>query len=95
MARPLNVTGLQGMAYDVSRLVPGANWHLRFQSCHPEVLNSKPSGLDLKCAQNFNLSNIEDYFVLLGSVYKEFPDIPPQHIWNMDEKSIQMGGGRK
>ena len=25
----------------------------------------------------------------------ENPNLPPEHIWNMDEKGIQLGGGRK
>jgi hypothetical protein len=26
---------------------------------------------------------------------KDFDGIPPEHQWNMDEKGVQLGGGRK
>jgi len=28
-------------------------------------------------------------------IYNAYPDFPPQHIWNMDEKGLQLGGGQK
>lgn len=52
--------------------------------------------LDLKHANNFNKAVISDYFNKLEAFHARFPGgIPPEHIWNMDEKGIQMGGGWK
>ncbi|KAJ3817392.1 hypothetical protein F5880DRAFT_1448725, partial [Lentinula raphanica] len=45
-------------------------------------------------AQAFNSHTVNAYFEKLGEVLKE-RDIPWEHIYNMDEKGVQMGGGRK
>jgi len=29
------------------------------------------------------------------SLEEKYGDIPPDHVWNMDEKGNQLGGGRK
>jgi hypothetical protein len=75
---------------------PGKNWHQRFIRRHPTLALRKASGLDPTRAKNFNLAVITDYF---EQRQKELLDvygpIPPEHEWNMDEKGIQMGGGRK
>jgi hypothetical protein len=79
----------------LSGTIPGKNWHRRFEQRHLELSSSKPSNLDPKRAQNFNSTNVAGYFDLLKSVYDSFPTLPPEHIWNMDEKGLQLGGGRK
>ena len=56
---------------------------------------SRPGGLDPKRAQNFNPSNVAGFYELLKAVYDVYPNFLPQHIWNMDEKGLQLGGGRK
>jgi hypothetical protein len=94
-AKPLDPTELRSFAYDMAGVVPGKNWHLRFEARHPALTLSKPSALDPKRAQNFNLANITGYFELIQQVKTSYPTLPPEHIWNMDEKGIQLGGGRK
>jgi hypothetical protein len=37
---------------------------------------------------------VDEYFVLLEDYIKEY-GIPPENIWNMYEKGVQLGGGRK
>jgi hypothetical protein len=52
--------------------------------------------LNPKCMKNFNQTVINDYFDQMEHLYARFPgEIPPQHIWNMDKKGIQMDGSRK
>lgn len=47
-------------------------------------------------ANNFNEATINDYFNKLEELEACFiGGIPPEHKWNMDEKGVQMGGGRK
>jgi hypothetical protein len=75
--------------------VPGKNWHHRFEERHPEITRSRTSNLDLKRAEHFNKENVNHFFDLLQQVMDEHPNLPPEHIWNMDEKGIQLGGGRK
>jgi len=75
--------------------VLGKKWIYHLQRCYNELHLSKPSNLDLKRAQNFNPTNVGGYFKLLKDLYSTYPNLPPEHIWNMDEKGIQFGGGRK
>ncbi|EGO19041.1 hypothetical protein SERLADRAFT_411938 [Serpula lacrymans var. lacrymans S7.9] len=51
--------------------------------------------LDPKRAKNFNWTVVADYFAQQKQLNDMYGGIPPEHDWNMDEKGIQMGGGRK
>ena len=56
----------------------------------------KPTKLDPKQAKHFNKAIINDYFDKLEELYSRYPSgIPLEHVWNMDEKGVQMGGGQK
>ncbi len=75
---------------------PGKNWHARFFKRFPELQPLKGTKLDLKHVKNFNEAVIKDYFDQIECLHAWFPSgIPPQHIWNMDKKGIQMGGSWK
>ena len=75
---------------------PGKRWHKKFFEQFPELWPLRAMKLDPKCTKNFNEAVIHDYFNKMEDLYARFPGgIPPQHIWNMDEKGIQMGGGQK
>ena len=73
---------------------PGKTWAYQFLARHLMIKLGKPSGLDPKRAQAFNKPTVERHFTLLESVIKE-NEIPPENIYNMDEKGVQRGGGRK
>jgi hypothetical protein len=73
----------------------GKNWHYRFSKRHPNLMLSKPTGLDPKRAKNFNKNVVDDYFEKQAQIDEKYDGIPPQNKWNADEKGIQMGGGRK
>jgi len=94
-AKPYDRHAIQGLAFELSGAVPGKNWLRRFESRHPELRTSRPGNLDPKRAQNFNATNVAGFFDLLKTVFDAHPELPPQHIWNMDEKGLQLGGGRK
>jgi hypothetical protein len=74
--------------------LPGRTWIWRFLKRHPEIKLRKPSGLDPKRAQAFNYPTVKDHFEKLTKVMKE-NNIPWENVYNMDEKGIQLGGGRK
>lgn len=95
VAKPLDKEGIYSLVFDMSGVVPGSNWIQRFEKRHPEIRASRPGNLDPKRAQNFNPTNIRHFYRLLKDVYNAFPNLPPEHIWNMDEKGVQFGGGRK
>ena len=72
----------------------GTTWVCIFLSRHPELVLGKPSGLDPKRAQAFNRPTVKTHFELLDAIIKKH-GIPPENIYNMDEKGVQRGGGRK
>ena len=95
--------GLPFSRKDIEAKVPaicgktvGKTWYERFLPRHLEIIAAKAARLDPKRASNFNAAVISDYFDKLEALNARFSGgIPPQHIWNMDEKGIQMGGGQK
>jgi hypothetical protein len=74
--------------------LPGINWAYAFLLRHPELKLKRLTGLDPKRAQNFNPTVVSNHFTKLGKLIQE-KDIPWENIYNMDEKGIQLGGGRK
>jgi hypothetical protein len=73
---------------------PGQTWIHSSLSHHPEVVLGKPSSLDPKRVQAFNCPTITCHFDLLEAIIEKY-DIPTENIYNMDEKGVQWGGGRK
>ena len=74
--------------------LPAKNWVYSFIERNPELKLKRPSGLDPKRAQNFNPSVVKHHFELLRD-FLNAHNIPWENIYNMDEKGIQLGGGRK
>ncbi|KAH9913220.1 hypothetical protein B0H21DRAFT_713963 [Amylocystis lapponica] len=89
------VCDVKARVFTLTGKTPGKNWHWKFEKRHLSLIRAKPTGLDPKRAQNFNKSNVMDFFGKLKELSDSFDGIPPQNLWNMDEKGIQMGGGRK
>ncbi|KIL58860.1 hypothetical protein M378DRAFT_85848, partial [Amanita muscaria Koide BX008] len=95
-ATPLRVTDLRSIASDICGAVPGDKWARGFLKRHKDTLiKHTPCNLDPKRARNFNKTVVTDYFNLRRDVEERYGPIPPEHHYNMDEKGIQMGGGRK
>src|SRR6266704_6813228 len=93
---PYSGADLCAKAAAISGKKVGNKWKLNFEKHHPQLHTTKPVRLDPKHAKNFNQAVIDDYFDQLEELHSRYPGgIPPEHIWNMDEKGIQMGGGRK
>ncbi|KAF8598087.1 hypothetical protein BDV93DRAFT_396515, partial [Ceratobasidium sp. AG-I] len=42
----------------------------------------------------FNKPTVDRHFKLFESVMREL-EVPPENVYNMDEKGVQLGGGRK
>jgi hypothetical protein len=76
------------------RQIPGVNWVYAFLGRHPDVNLKRPTGIDPLRAQNFNPTVVKHHFELLGDLLKTW-DIPWDNVYNMDEKGIQLGGGRR
>ena len=74
--------------------LPSRDYIYAFQNRHPELKLKKPSTIDPKRARAFNRPVVQHHFELLDNFLKE-KNISWDNVWNMDEKGLQAGGGRK
>ena len=95
MGEPWSAAELCNEATAISGKEVGNQWHRSFEKRHPEIQSAKTSKLNPKRAKHFNETIIGEYFDLWEELDAKYGGIPPEHIYNMDEKGIQMGGGRK
>ena len=58
VAKPLDRDKIYSLVFNISGVLPGSSWIYRFEEHHPEICASWPRNLDLKRAQNFNLTNV-------------------------------------
>lgn len=73
---------------------PGKHWLRKFLKRHAHrLLFGNASGLDPKSVRAFDWLTISHQFELLMMICKKY-DIPPENIWNWDEKGVELGGGR-
>ena len=87
----LSAKGIQNL----DEKYPSKSWIQRFMKRHKSELKSgRGSGLDPKRAQAFNYTTVHEHFTLIKATIEEHK-IPWRNIYNMDEKGVQMGGGRK
>ncbi|EUC62918.1 DDE superfamily endonuclease [Rhizoctonia solani AG-3 Rhs1AP] len=69
-------------------------WCRRFLQRHRRKLKYKFAyELDPKRASGFNRPTVEKYFSMFMKLIEDY-NIPVEHIFNMDEKGLQIGGGR-
>ena len=95
MAQPLTRNGLRAKVNELSGKTPSDTWIRRFLREHKSSIEAaKGRGLDPKRAQAFNPATVHSHFELLGKVLASY-DIPQHNCYNVDEKGIQLGGGRK
>ncbi|KIJ47650.1 hypothetical protein M422DRAFT_136350, partial [Sphaerobolus stellatus SS14] len=93
-AEPLSKKGIKQKVYDMTGKVPSDKWLKKFLNEFPTIRGFKAKGLDPKRAAAFNTESVHDFFDKLEAVIKAH-QIPCTNIYNMDEKGIQLGGGRK
>lgn len=97
MGLPFSKKELEAWASKLAGRQVGVSWYKNFMKRHRDDISAaKGVWLDPKRASNFNKTVINDYFDRLEALHGCFSGgIPAEHIWNMDEKGIQLGGGRK
>ena len=74
--------------------LPLRGWIYNFLLRHPDLTLKRPTGLDGVRTRNFNPNVVGRHFQILSELLKQF-DVPLENMYNMDEKGIQLGGGRK
>lgn len=96
--RPVDDAGIMHMAKHLrgpDRAPPNRKWLRGFVRRHKaDIQYSKAAGLDPKRAQAFNYAIVQEHFELVDQVMQKF-GIKWHNVYNMDEKGVQVGGGRK
>ena len=92
---PMTHEQLRPLIFDLTWWRPGINWICKFIKNNFDKITEKTvHGLDPKCAEAFNEEVVTRHFEMLKSLIIR-QRIPPENIYNEDEKGIQLGGGRK
>jgi len=74
---------------------PSKSWICKFRRrFRKELKTGQGSGLDPKCAKAFNYTKVHEHFTMFKEIIERY-GIPWRKIYNMDEKGVQMGAGRK
>jgi DDE superfamily endonuclease len=94
-AKPFDRHDIQSLVYELSGKIPSKGWVPWFSKCNHEVCSCRPSNLDPKHMQIFKASNIKHFFGLIKTIFDAHPNLSAKHIWNMDEKGLQLGRGCK
>ncbi|KAF5342713.1 hypothetical protein D9758_015870 [Tetrapyrgos nigripes] len=90
---PMSLALLGSYATHVCGRELGASWPQRFLNRHPDLKIKLTQSLESCQAKALNQKTANDHFDLLESTIKEF-NIDLEHMWNMDERGIQLGIGR-
>jgi helix-turn-helix, Psq domain/Tc5 transposase DNA-binding domain len=69
-------------------------WIKRFRERHPEIRARWTRPLEKCRAQSLNPTAVASFFEVLQEVIETY-DIPPENIYNANEKGIQLGIGKK
>jgi hypothetical protein len=68
----------------------GKSWLYRFKKRHPELKSSWSSTIDGARAKQINETVVQDFYdILIGEIAGSH--IPPENIFNMDEKGVVCG----
>lgn len=94
LGEPWTPEDLRAQAGIISGKKVGAEWHRKFEKRHPELDAYKATSLDPTLANHFNFGVVQDFFDKWEDLNVNHGGIPPEHIWNWDEKGVQMGGGQ-
>lgn len=68
----------------------GVNWHEGFEDRHPDIRKILSSALDRQRALSNTVTGYEIYWENLVSIIIKY-NIPPENIWNFDEKGFIIG----
>jgi hypothetical protein len=91
---PLTPQALLDYTSDICDSPVGTSWGKRFMARHPELKIKWTSSLQQCRAQALNPTVVAEYFQLLAEVIGKFK-VPAENIYNMDEKGIQLGVGKR
>jgi hypothetical protein len=91
---PLTTSTLRDFASNICQVPVGTSWAKRFIARHPELKIRWTTGLEKCRAQSLNRTVVNEFFELIRDLI-ETHNIPPENIYNMDEKGVQLGIGKR
>lgn len=91
---PLSLSTLSEYASHIAGRIVGQSWPRRFRERHSELAIKWSSGLEECRATNLNENVVSDFFAMYGKLIENY-DIKPSNLYNMDEKGIQLGIGKR
>jgi hypothetical protein len=100
-ATPVSLEDLRQTAHDILQqrkplaAIPGDSWAKGFEARHPEVARAKTIALERARADGLSQATTTQHFKLLKEWLEKNPDLPPQNVFNMDEKGFMLGKGRR
>ncbi|GJE90483.1 DDE-domain-containing protein [Phanerochaete sordida] len=91
---PMTPTVLRDYASKLALRPVGMVWVRRFLKRHPDVKVRWTTGLESCRAQALNRHAVSGYFDIIYDLIVRY-DIPPENIYNMDEKGLLLGIGKR
>jgi len=91
---PLHASAVAAHASVISGEPIGENWVHRFRARHSDLKLKWTTGLEKCRAQALNENNVTEFHDKLQELVDKY-NIPEENIYNMDEKGIQLGMGKR
>jgi Tc5 transposase DNA-binding domain/helix-turn-helix, Psq domain len=91
---PLSNSAAAALASVISGEKVGEAWVQRFRTRHPDLKVRWTTSMEKCRAQALNRTAVEEFYVVLRELIEKY-NIPPENIYNMDEKGLQLGIGMK
>ena len=91
---PISPSTLGDHAEAIAGCSIGKSWPQRFMDRHPDLKTRYTQSLEKCRANNVNPATVNKFFDIFEDVVKEY-NIDESDIYNMDEKGIQLGVGKR
>jgi hypothetical protein len=91
---PLQAQAVAEQASVISGVEISNSWVRRFLVRHPEIQTRWTTGLEKCRAMALNPTAVESFYKVVKELIDEH-EIVPENIYNMDEKGIQLGVGKR
>lgn len=91
---PLSLTTTAEYASDIAGRPVGETWPRRFRQRHPDLRVRWTVALEECRARALNQNVVHNFFEMYSELMEKY-EIQPQNLYNMDEKGIQLGVGKR
>ncbi|KAF8824656.1 hypothetical protein HHX47_DHR8000193 [Lentinula edodes] len=81
-------------ASDIAGKPMGDNWICRFRTRHPDLALKFTTSLEESRARSLTPAAVSTFYDILADTVAQY-EIPPENIYNIDEKGVQLGIGQR